>query len=525
LNSAEEIRGRLAAIVESSDDAIVSKTLDGIITSWNRSAENIFGYTAQEAVGKHISLIIPKDRRSEEDEVISCIRKGQKIDHFETVRQTKDGRLIDISLTVSPVKDASGRVIGASKVARDITDRKRGEAEREALLLSEREARAEAERAGRMKEEFLATLSHELRTPLNAIVGWTYILKTRPLSQETLDQGLSVIDRNVRLQVQLVSDLLDMSRIVSGKMRLDVQRVELPLIVAAALESLGPAAAAKAIRVSSIVEPITEPVYGDSARLQQVVWNLLSNAVKFTPRGGRIQLVLCRASSHVDLSVSDDGKGMKAEFLPHVFERFRQADSSATREHGGLGLGLSIVRQLVELHGGSVRAASAGEGRGSTFTVSLPLGAMQAAPAEPGAIHPRAPVWPLREVDTVSLAGLRVLVVDDESDAREVIRRVLEERQAEVILAANADEALEALANQRADVIVSDIGMPGQDGYAMMREARRKGVRVPAAALTAFARSEDRTRALQAGYQTHLAKPVEPPELVAAVAALAHKMP
>ncbi|MBC7772647.1 MAG: PAS domain S-box protein [Pyrinomonadaceae bacterium] len=520
----EEASGRLAAIIESSEDAIISKRLDGIITSWNKSAEKMFGYQASEAVGRHISLIIPLERRSEEDEVIARLRGGESIEHFETVRQAKDGRRLNISLSVSPVRDSAGRVTGAAKVARDITERMQAEAERERLLASERSARADAERGGRLKDEFLATLSHELRTPLSAILGWSHILRKQTPTPELLNQGLGVIDRNARMQTQLIADLLDMSRIISGKMRMDVQRVELTVVMEAALESIRPAAEAKEVRLQSVLEPISDSVHGDPARIQQIIWNLVSNAVKFTPRGGRVQVVLARVNSHVEITVSDTGKGIKPEFLPHVFERFRQADSSAAREHGGLGLGLAIVKQLVELHGGAVQVTSAGEGKGSTFTVHLPLAALQASSSIDNArVHPRdAYVMPAMH-DGPNLAGIRVLVVDDEPDARDLVRRVLEECNAEVVQAGSADEGLEAIKRERLDVIISDIGMPDSDGLAFIHAVRKCGIRIPAAALTAFARSEDRTRALRAGYQTHLAKPVEPSELLAMVAALVHK--
>jgi signal transduction histidine kinase/DNA-binding response OmpR family regulator len=390
-------------------------------------------------------------------------------------------------------------------------------------LDSERAARTEAERAGRMKDEFLATLSHELRTPLNAILGWTSILRRQPTGHDRVSQGLEVIERNARVQTQLISDLLDMSRIISGKMRLDVQRVELPVVIEAALEAVRPAAEAREVRLQSVLEPISEPVHGDPARLQQIVWNLLSNAVKFTPKTGRVQIVLARVNSHVEISVSDTGKGIRPEFLPHVFERFRQADSSASREHGGLGLGLSIVKQLVELHGGVVRAASDGEGKGATFTVHLPLAAVHQAATGPDRVHPRANSLSPVSGDQPDLRGVLVLVVDDEPDSREIVMRVLEDCHASVIAAGSAQEALAKLERERPDVLLSDIGMAGVDGYAFIRALRRKGNRIPAAALTAFARSEDRTRALLAGYQTHLAKPVEPSELLATVAVLAQK--
>jgi signal transduction histidine kinase/DNA-binding response OmpR family regulator len=391
------------------------------------------------------------------------------------------------------------------------------------LLESERAARAEAERAGRMKDEFLATLSHELRTPLNAILGWTHLLRKKPPAGGDIQQGLTVIERNARVQTQLIADLLDMSRIISGKMRLDVQRVELPVVIEAALEAVRPAAEAREVRLQSVLEPISEPVHGDPARLQQIVWNLLSNAVKFTPKGGRVQVVLARVNSHVEITVSDTGKGIKPEFLPHVFERFRQADSSAAREHGGLGLGLSIVKQLVELHGGSVHAVSMGEGEGATFSIHLPLAIVHKAEQEALKVHPRAITLASTESDQPDLSGVRVLVVDDEPDAREIVKRVLEDCNAIVRVASSAQEGLMLVDAEQIDVLLSDIGMPGEDGYAFIRTLRRQGNRVPAAALTAFARSEDRTRALRAGYRGHLSKPVEPSELLATVAALAQQ--
>jgi CheY-like chemotaxis protein len=387
-----------------------------------------------------------------------------------------------------------------------------------------------------MKDEFLATLSHELRTPLNAILGWSQILRShdRPPADTDLVEGLEVIERNTRVQAQLIEDLLDMSRIISGKLRLDVQRVELPDVVRAAVASVRHSADAKGIRLQVVLDPAAGPVRADPDRLQQCFWNLLTNAIKFTPRGGRVQVGLERVNSHVEVCVTDTGQGISPEFLPHVFERFRQADATTTRRHGGLGLGLSIVKHLVELHGGSVRAKSPGEGQGATFCIELPL--MVVHPGEPEAprAHPRGgggggggspgTAWPA-PADRPSLAGVSVLVVDDEMDARFLIRRVLEDCGAQVTLASSADEGLEALRSERVDMIVSDIGMPDIDGYEFIRRVRAMGAeeggRTPAAALTAFARSEDRTRALRAGYQTHVAKPVEPAELTAVVASLA----
>jgi PAS domain S-box-containing protein len=709
----ELLRARLAAIVESSDDAIISKTLDGVIRTWNKGAERIFGYTTDEVVGKSVTLLIPPDRIGEEAEIIARLKRGERIEHYETIRVCKDGACLDISLTISPIRDSSGEIVGASKVARDVTARKRmeedlreqtrvleelnrtgtmmagqldlqqlvqsvtdaateltgakfgsffynvtnaeGESyvlftlsgapreafekfglprntpvfeptfrgdgvvrsaditkdprygqmsphhgqpkghlpvrsylampvisrsgevigglffghpdvgvfteraerivvgmatqaamaidnarlyervkraaeEREQLLHAERAARAEAERASLVKDEFLATLSHELRTPLNAILGWAQILRNRVQHDEELSEGLSVIERNTRVQTQLIEDLLDMSRIISGKIRLDVQQVDLQDVVKAAVASVRHSADSKGIRLQVVLDPLAGPVRGDPGRLQQCFWNLLSNAIKFTPKGGRVQVTLERVNSHLEACVIDNGEGIKPEFLPHLFERFRQADASTTRKHGGLGLGLSIVKHLVELHGGMVRAKSAGEGHGSTFCIELPLMIVH-PPADVSRQHPRGEGFQGARADSgmpsdhPSLEGITVLAVDDEPDAAHLVKRVLESCGARVITASSAAEAFDLVVRRRPDMILSDIGMPGEDGYDFMRKVRAlpadQGGRTPAAALTAFARAEDRTRALRAGYQTHVAKPVESTELTAVVASLA----
>ena len=703
----EELRARLAAVVESSDDAIITKTLEGIITTWNAGAQKIFGYTAEEVIGKPVTILMPADRVNEEPGILARLRVGQRIDHYETVRKRKDGTLLDISLSVSPIRDSTGRIIGAAKIARDVTVRKRIEAalseetrilellnktgsmiaskletqslvqsvtdaakeltgaqfgaffynvtnekgesyvlytlsgapreafekfglprntpvfettfrgtgilrsdditkdarygtmaphfgmpkghlpvhsylavpvisrsgevigglffghsdvgvfteraerlatgiaaqaavaidnarlyervkkgsqEREVLLEAERAARAEAERASRLKDDFLATLSHELRTPLNAILGWSQILRAKAIADADLAEGLDVIERNTRVQTQLIEDLLDMSRIVSGKIRLDVQEVDISDVIKAAVASVRHSADVKDIRLQVVLDPLAGPVRGDPARLQQCFWNLLSNAVKFTPKQGKIQVTLERVNSHLEVCVIDNGQGISPEFLPHLFERFRQADASTTRRHGGLGLGLSIVKHLVELHGGTVRAKSAGEGKGSTFCIELPLMVVRSVEQSKPRSHPRSYQASEAAIDHPSLAGITVLAVDDEADARLLIKRVLENCGARVLLAASSEEALDLLKQNRPNMIISDIGMPGEDGYAFIHKVRllsdEQGGNIPAAALTAFARAEDRTRALRAGFQTHVAKPVEPVELSAVVASL-----
>jgi PAS domain S-box-containing protein len=678
-----------AKIVDSSDDAIVSKDLNGIILSWNTAAERMFGYTAAEAIGRSIRIIIPDVRQSEEDFVLAQIRAGKSVQHYETVRQRKDGSLVQISLTVSPILNDHGVVIGASKIARDVTERARllataqeqatnlrtlseigvtlaasldqgaivqkvtdlatstthaefgaffynvidaksGEAymlytlsgvpketfegfpqpratavfaptfhgegvvrlddvtqdprygknppyhgmpkghlpvrsylavpvkaaagnvlgglffghshpgvfteQHEQLVtgiaawasvaLENARLYREAREADRLKDEFLAVLSHELRTPLNAIVGYSRLLRGGILSDEKAARGLETLERNANSLTQIVEDVLDISRIVSGKIRLDVQPVELPLVVHNALATVQPAADAKGIRVQTLIDPHVGAVSGDPNRLQQVVWNLLSNAVKFTPKQGRVQVRVERVNSHIEIVVSDTGLGIRPDFLPYVFERFRQADAGTTRQTAGLGLGLSIVQHIVEMHGGSVDAASDGEGKGATFRVRLPLMIVHDAIAREPREHPRTETLaPLKALRT--LAGIRVMAVDDEEDALGLLRAVLEAAGAEVLTMSSASEALQRIAHAKPDVMVVDLGMPQMDGIqfiARIRASTDAATRdIPAAALTAFARSEDRTKALENGFEMHLAKPVDPGELVASIATLVRR--
>ena len=400
--------------------------------------------------------------------------------------------------------------------------------ERESLLESERAARSTAERMSELKDEFLATLSHELRTPLNAILGWSQVLQNAPKNEADARQGLEAIERNARVQTQLIDDLLDMSRITSGKLRLDVQPLQPMSFVEAAVETVKPAADAKGIRLERLLDPAAGPISGDPGRLQQVVWNLLSNAIKFTPKDGRVQVLLERVNSHIEISVADTGVGIKPEFIPYLFERFRQADASTTRRYGGLGLGLSIVKNLVELHGGTVRVKSAGQDQGTAVTVYLPLTVVHRSTGTGERLHPRSPNVSAPGFNADELAGITVLVVDDQPDARDLVRRVLEDSAAHVITAGTMEEALALVERRKPDVLISDIGMPGTDGYELLRRVRAlgtdKGGKVPAIALTAFARSEDRTRALRAGFLVHVSKPVDPSELVATVASVAGRV-
>lgn len=697
----------LSAIVDSTDDAIVSKDLNGIVTSWNSAAERIFGYRAAEIIGKSITTIIPPERLDEETLILSKLRKGERVDHFDTQRRRKDGSYVEVSLTISPVRNAAGKLVGASKIARDVTKRKRDErmldrqrlklqtlnelgialtgqldirkvvqavtdagrelsgaafgaffynaineqgesymlytlsgAPREAFekfgmprnteifhptfsgqgvvriadvlrdprygkmpphhgmpkghlpvrsylavpvisatgsvigglffghpepdqfkedaedllvaiaaqaavamdnarLHSElqeelvrqkkleaevRASAAEASRQSRMKDEFLATLSHELRTPLQSILGWIQILQSDDLKEAELKQGLEVIGRNARSQTSIIEDLLDMSRILSGKVRLDVQRVALSPVIEAAVDSVKPAAEAKGIRLQAILDPLAKPVAGDPNRLQQVFWNLLSNAIKFTPRDGRVQVILERVNSHVEISVTDTGAGISPDFLPFVFERFRQADSSITRQHGGLGLGLAIVKHLVELHGGGIRVKSAGLSKGATFTVELPVAALHAESDE--SVSKADAERSVATIAKPNLQGVAVLVVDDEADSRELIAKMLTKAGADVQTAKSAADALKNIRERQPHVLVSDVGMPNQDGYALIRSIRQlpadQGGAVPAVALTAYTRTEDRIRAIAEGFQMHLAKPADAVELLTMVHSLAN---
>jgi len=513
----------LARIVDSSDDAIISKDLTGTITSWNAAAERMFGYTSAEAIGRSIRMIIPADRQQEENFVLAQIGAGQAVSHYETVRQRKDGSAIPISLTVSPIYDDHGVVVGASKIARDISERVRLSAELEERALDNARLYEEAREADRVKDEFLAVLSHELRTPLSAIVGYARLLRGKLLTGEKAEQGLATLERNAEALTQIIEDVLDISRIVSGKLRLEVQPVDLALVVHNAVATVQPAADVRGVRVQTMIDSGVGPVSGDPGRLQQVVWNLLSNAVKFTPRDGRVQVRVEHVGSHVEVVVSDTGIGIRPEFLAHVFERFRQADAGMTRKTGGLGLGLSIVRHIVEMHGGSVEAESGGEGQGTTVRVRLPLTIVHPRSGKEKREHPRteqsSPLLGLAD-----LAGVRVLSVDDDADALGLLRVVLETAGADVVTMSSGAAALPRIVDIKPDVLIVDLGMPEMDGFefiAHVRASKDAGVRgVPAAALTAFARSEDRTKALRSGFQMHLSKPIDPGELVASIATL-----
>ena len=639
--SAELARARLAAIVDTSADAISSSALDGTVTTWNAAAERLYGYSANEVIGQPGSRLVPPDERDELASLLDQVRRGAQVINREAVRRCKDGRRIDVAITMSPLHDGAGTPLGVSTIARDITEcaerwrlaseaahlgmwcwsrklarfawtplcgemhgigpdeeasyarfvaalhpddrerielavlgsiadhtdcrvtyrvcwsdgslhwisllghtlydgqggaermlgvaldvtpQKQAEEQRAELLAREQAARAEAESAGRAKDDFLAVVSYELRTPLQSMLGWAQLLKGRADEPAIVRKGLDIIERNSRTQAQLIEDLLDVSRIVAGKLRLERRRVDLAEVLRAALDSATVLADGRSIRIDAAIEALGGVVLGDPQRLQQIVSNLLSNAVKFTPPAGRIGVRLRREGTRATIAVEDSGCGISPEFLPHVFDRFRQAeDGATTRRRGGLGLGLAIVRHLVEAHGGTVAAESPGEGRGSTFTVTLPLVSVE----RPVLLEARAETSPrgARRLD-----GVRVLVVDDDPDACDLLETVLRGEGAEVHAVQSARAALDALPSFGPDVLLSDIGMPEEDGYALIRELRTReraadGTHVPALALTAFASAADRAQALSLGFEAHMAKPASPRDLARTVATLVGRTP
>jgi PAS domain S-box-containing protein len=516
----------LHALMHNIPDAIYFKDTESRFTRVNLHAPYRGGNAPEEVVGKtDFDFFVEEHARAAYDDEQRIMRTGVPLVDKEECETYTDGSTTWLSTTKVPVFDEEGRVTGIVGISRDISERKRAE-EARLELAREQAARAEAEAANRLKDEFLATLSHELRTPLTAILGWARLLADGQVSADKTGEAFQAIYRNARSQAQLVDDLLDVSRIITGKLRIEAVPVNLAAVVEAAASVVRPAAVAKGVSLNVRLEADDATIYGDPDRLQQVVWNLLSNAVKFTPEGGEVEARVRRAGSRMEVAVSDTGAGISAEFLPHVFERFRQADMGTTRRHGGLGLGLAIVSHLVELHGGAVEAESEGEGRGSTFTVRLPVRAVRDVTQAPACADEPAGLKTFdASAATPTLEGVKVLVVDDEPDARRLLTEVLGRCGAEVLSAASAGEALEMVQSWRPHVLVSDIGMPDGDGYELIRRVRElpeeRGGSTPAAALTAYAGPADRERALSEGYQLHVAKPVEPAELAAVVASLA----
>ncbi len=509
---------RYRDLVDNSHELMCTHDLEGRIVSVNPWAARILGYSPGALVGLNVRDGLLPEYRDQFDEYIRIVkRKGSAKGIMRVRTATGETRLWEYYNTLRTQGVETPIVRG---MAHDVTERNQA-------LAREKEARMEAEAANRLKDEFLSTLSHELRTPLMAIVGWSAFLLRGELEPDRQQHAIETIARNANSQGKLINELLEVSRIITGKLRLDFGTCELHPVIEAAAESIRPTAAAKAVRLQVLLDAYVGPVFGDRERLQQVLWNLLSNAVKFTPGGGFVKVSLHRVNSHAEITVNDSGEGIKPDFLPHVFDRFRQADGSTTRTYGGLGLGLAIVRHLVELHGGKVRAESAGEGQGATFIVKIPLMLSTDRQVE---VEPMQPARAVVESggQSQSLDGLRVLIVDDELDARELVTTMLERCGAKVFAAASAGEALEYLESWKPSVLIADIGMPGEDGYDLIRKVRvlskERGGHTPALALTAYARTEDRVRALSAGYQVHLSKPVDRLELAAVVARLAERI-
>ncbi|MBD1835626.1 response regulator [Cyanobacteria bacterium FACHB-472] len=532
--------------------------IEGNCTYTNPRYQAIYGITLEESLGEGWAAAIhPDDREAVFSTWYACANEGREYSNEFRVQPPHQDIVRWVNLRSSSMLSAKGELIGYVGTVEDITERKAAE-EARAQIIREQVARQEAEAANRVKDEFLATLSHELRTPLNSMLGWTQLLRSRKFDEKTTARALETIERNAKLQAQLIEDILDVSRIIRGKLNLNICQINLIPIIEAAIDTLRLAAVDKEIQLDFVMDSSLKDgdnlsrtpliVSGDPSRLQQVVWNLLSNAIKFTPAGGsvEVQLSVVRklsgwnvetpTDSYAQVKVSDTGVGISADFLPYIFDRFRQADSTTTRRYGGLGLGLAIVRHLVELQGGTVFAQSEGEDQGATFIVNLPLpGSKEVVSEDKGDLGdeevPLSPTpnseHPITPSSHHSLTGLQVLVVDDDTDTRDFLTTVLEEYQMQVTAVGSAQEALQALEHLKPDVLVSDIGMPMEDGYGLIRKVRsleaQGGETIPAIALSAYARGEERSRSLEAGFQTHLPKPVQPAELIAMVAQLAQR--
>ena len=517
---------RYRRLFESARDGILILNADTLrITDVNPFMFELLNYTRDEFMEKELWEIgVFKDKAASQEAFRELQLTGY-LRYENLPLQTKEGKLREVEFVSNVYDEGSHRVIQCN--IRDITDRKRAEEERKLLLESAQAARAEADVANSIKDEFLATLSHELRTPLTSILGWSHLLDNGKLDEEAAKRAVETIVRNAEAQKLLIDELLDISRIIIGKLRLDVGPVQLAPMLESIVDGMRPAADARNIQLRTALDQSVDPIFGDPDRLQQVFWNLLSNAIKFTSQGGKVLVRLERADSNLEITISDTGQGIARELLPYVFDRFRQSDSSSSRTHGGLGLGLAIVRQLVELHGGTVSAESPGEGEGSTFKVRLPVRSVRQEPDDRANSVVKIP----DEVSTKpvpSLDGMNVLVVDDDWDSRELVTVVLKASGAEVVSVTSAIEALRELALRRFDVLLSDVGMAEMDGYALISQIRQlpaeRGGTIPAAALTAYAGIENQRRALSAGYQVHIPKPIGPSELITAVARLAeHK--
>jgi len=511
-------------------DAVIATNNEGVITFLNSAAEQLTGWTQEDARHRPIHEVlhvIGEDTRKRVANAFEIARKAGDANRQgnRSILIAKDGREVHIEDSGALIKDLAGNVIGVIMVFHDIGEQRKAELERERLLASERAARTEAEASDRLKDEFLATVSHELRTPLNAILGWAATLNLMDQDEQTLRRGLTTIERNAKAQAQIIKDILDVSRIAAGKLKLELQPTDFAKILRSAVDSLSPSAAAKSLQIIVSIDSEPALVVGDPDRLQQIILNLVANAIKFTNNQGQIDIRLRRVDSNLELMVRDTGIGISREFLPHVFERFRQADASITRAHSGLGLGLAIVRHLVELHRGTVSAMSEGNGYGSTFAIRLPVASkmMGATSAEIEVKMSEAVQARAHALD--DLNGLRVLVVDDEADTLEMLCVMLQESGAHVRSASSTMDALRIFGEWQPNVLLSDLGMPGEDGYTLIQQIRalprELGGAIPAAALTAHTRAEDRERVLASGYQAHISKPVDLTTLLTSLSQLA----
>ena len=523
-----ESEERFRSLSASSPVGIFLTDVEGRCTYTNPRFQSICGLSLQESLGEAwLQSVHPEDRAQVKIDWLNWTLANREYSSEFRV-QTPDGTLRQVHVRTSPMLSAQGELLGHVGTLEDITNRKLAE-EARAQVIREQAARIEAEAANRMKDEFLATLSHELRTPLNSVLGWARLLRTRSFDQATIARALETIERNAQAQAQMIEDILDVSRIIRGKLELNLRPITLIPVMEAAIEAVRPAAEAKSLQLESFLDPSLERVIGDPDRLQQIVWNLLTNAIKFTPEEGKIEVRSIRVGSRVHIQVKDTGIGIQPEFIPFVFDRFRQADSTTTRSHGGLGLGLAIVRHLVELHHGKIYVDSEGEGKGATFTVELLLSnspsgkpsslKQRIVMAENGASHPESDVE-----SSNMLSGLQILLVDDEPDVRDVLATVMQGSGANVIAVSSVQEALKVLDQTQPDILVSDIAMPQEDGYMLIRQVReretRQGGCLPALALTAYVREEDCQQALNLGFQRHMPKPVDTTELVMTVANL-----
>ena len=525
-DAAQAAYRQLAFHVESSPLAVVEWDSDFRVSRWSQSAERLFGWKADEVIGKHVNewRFVFADDVDAVALVTNRQREGVEVHGVLLNRNyTRDGSILYCEWYNSVLHDDHGQLVSVLSLVLDVTERKKAEEERAALLVRERDARQHAEEADRLKDEFLATLSHELRTPLTSILGWASMIRNGEVEGGNATRALETIERNARSQARLIDDLLDVSRIITGNLRLELNPLNLTAVIEAAVDALRPTADVKDIKLSIQFTPGECLVKGDSNRLRQVIWNLLSNAIKFTPRGGSVDIDLHCVESNARLTISDTGEGISETFLPYVFERFRQAEPSVSRKQGGLGLGLAVVRHLVELHGGTITAESEGLGYGSTFTLDLPLAQERRDPAR--AEERRREVERRRtRKNRVRLDGIHVLLVEDDDDSRKLLGTMLKRNGARVTSTKSAAEALNVFAEQLPDILISDIGMPDEDGYELIRKLRRlpgdKGGMTPAIAVTGYASRKDRERALEAGYHKHMAKPIEQAEMIAAIASL-----